>query len=207
MLPGRLRFTAQVEVAMSNPDHPRGRPDFALPSDPNIRPPLAQPGHATLPSTVGLRAQYAPWGKRVIAMLIDQFPAFIGLIIFFVGYVFFLLELSSGASSWPSTGLVLMIIGILASLAALGWTIYNRWMVAGRTGQSWGKRVTGISLISEQTSQPIGPPNAFLRDLVHILDAVAYVGYLWPLWDDKRQTFADMLVNTIVIHAPESPSH
>jgi uncharacterized RDD family membrane protein YckC len=32
------------------------------------------------------------------------------------------------------------------------------------------------------------------------------VGYLWPLWDDKRQTFADMLLNTIVIHAPESPS-
>ena len=139
-------------------------------------------------------------------MLIDQFPAFIALITFFVGYVFFLVELSSGASSWPSTGLVLMIIGFLASLAALGWTIYNRWMMAGRTGQSWGKRVTGIVLISEQTSQPIGPPNAFLRDIVHILDGVAYVGYLWPLWDDKRQTFADMLMNTIVIHAPEGDS-
>jgi uncharacterized RDD family membrane protein YckC len=153
-----------------------------------------------------LRTDYAPWGKRVIARLIDQFPALTALIIFLIGYVFFLLELSSGAGSWPSTGLVLMIIGFLASLAALGWTIYNRWMVAGRTGQSWGKRVTRIALISEQTGQPIGPLNAFLRDLVHILDGVAYVGYLWPLWDDKRQTFADMLLNTIVIYAPESPS-
>jgi uncharacterized RDD family membrane protein YckC len=77
--------------------------------------------------------------------------------------------------------------------------------VGGRTGQSWGKRVTSIALISEQTGQPIGPLNAFLRDLVHILDGVAYVGYLWPLWDDKRQTFADMLLNTIVVHAPEGP--
>jgi len=191
---------------MSNPDRPRGRPDFASPGDPYVQPSLAQPGYATLPATVPLRTDYAPWGKRVIAMLIDQFPAFIALIIFFVGYVSFLLELSSGAGSWSSTGVVLMIIGFLASLAALGWTIYNRWIVAGRTGQSWGKRVTSITLISEQTGHPIGPLNAFLRDLVHILDGVAYVGYLWPLWDDKRQTFADMLLNTIVIHAPESPS-
>ena len=191
---------------MSHPDSPGGRPDFALPSDPYVRPSSAQPGHATLPATVGLPIEYAPWGTRVIAMLIDQFPAFIALIIFFVGYVLLLVDLASGAGFWPSTGLVVMIIGFLASLAALGWTIYNRWMVAGRTGQSWGKRVTGIALISEQTSQPIGPPYAFLRDLVHILDGVAYVGYLWPLWDDKRQTFADMLVNTVVIHAPESSS-
>ena len=191
---------------MSNPDRPRDRPDFASPSDPYVQPSFAQPGYAILPATVPLRTDYAPWGKRVIAMLIDQFPAIIALIIFLVGYVSFLLELSSGAGSWPSTGLVLMLIGFLASLAALGWTIYNRWMVAGRTGQYWGKRVTSIELISEQTGQPIGPLNAFLRDLVHILDGVAYVGYLWPLWDDKRQTFADMLLNTIVVHAPESPS-
>ena len=35
-----------------------------------------------------------------------------------------------------------------------------------------------------------------------ILDAVAYVGYLWPLWDDKRQTFADKIMRTIVIDLP-----
>jgi uncharacterized RDD family membrane protein YckC len=95
-----------------------------------------------------------------------------------------------------------MIIGSLLTIAALGWTAYNRWLLAGRTGQSWGKRVTAITLISEQTGQPIGPLNAFLRDLVHILDGIAYVGYLWPIWDDKRQTFADMLMKTIVVLAP-----
>jgi hypothetical protein len=26
------------------------------------------------------------------------------------------------------------------------------------------------------------------------------VGYLWPLWDDKRQTFADQIMKTIVIN-------
>jgi hypothetical protein len=25
------------------------------------------------------------------------------------------------------------------------------------------------------------------------------MGYLWPLWDDKRQTFADQVMKTVVI--------
>jgi len=37
---------------------------------------------------------------------------------------------------------------------------------------------------------------------VHSLDSFAYVGFLWPLWDDKRQTFSDKLMKTIVIDAP-----
>ena len=94
-----------------------------------------------------------------------------------------------------------MIVGIAIMLAGFGWTIYNRWLVAGRTGQSLGKRVTKIRLVGELTDAPIGPTNAFLRDLVHILDGIAYVGYLWPLWDDKRQTFADKIMRTIVVNA------
>ena len=43
--------------------------------------------------------------------------------------------------------------------------------------------------------------NAFIRDLVHILDGMAYVGYLWPLWDEKKQTFADKIMRTIVVNA------
>jgi len=26
-----------------------------------------------------------------------------------------------------------------------------------------------------------------------------YLGYLWPLWDSKRQTFADKIVGTVVV--------
>ena len=48
---------------------------------------------------------------------------------------------------------------------------------------------------------PIGPLNAFLRDLLHTLDGFAYVGYLWPLWDAKRQTFADKIMKTVVVDA------
>ena len=94
-----------------------------------------------------------------------------------------------------------MLIGLAIMFLATGWTIYNRWLVGGRTGQSLGKRVTKIRLVSELTDAPIGPMNAFLRDLVHILDGMAYVGFLWPLWDDKRQTFADKIMRTVVVTA------
>jgi len=43
---------------------------------------------------------------------------------------------------------------------------------------------------------------AILRRLAHILDSAScYIGYLWPLWDDKSQTFADKVCTTIVVQA------
>ena len=125
------------------------------------------------------------------------------MIIFTVGYVYWLVSIvqTSGSTVDLTNGAIPMMIGTLVMLAGMVWTVYNRWIVAGRTGQSLGKRVTRIRLISELSDAPIGPMNAFLRDLVHILDGFAYVGYLWPLWDEKKQTFADKIMRTIVVNA------
>ena len=41
---------------------------------------------------------------------------------------------------------------------------------------------------------------SFARDICHILDSLAcYIGWLFPIWDAKRQTFADKIVKTVVI--------
>jgi uncharacterized RDD family membrane protein YckC len=41
---------------------------------------------------------------------------------------------------------------------------------------------------------------AFVRDIAHIVDSViCFVGYLFPLWDSKRQTLADKIVGTVVV--------
>jgi uncharacterized RDD family membrane protein YckC len=151
------------------------------------------------------RPDLAPWGKRVAAYLIDFIPAVIGEVILAVGYAIFIASVArQGAAGTTNVdftaGLVPLIIGGVVLLASLGWDFYNRWILAGKSGQSLGKRLLNISLVGELTGRPIGPLNAFLRDLVHILDGFAYVGFLWPLWDDKKQTFADMLMKTIVIH-------
>jgi uncharacterized RDD family membrane protein YckC len=149
-----------------------------------------------------VRSDYASWSKRVRARLIDQAPTYVGLIIFFAGYLIWAVELALSSGLAPSQrAAVAMIIGLSVMLASLVWVAYNRWMIAGRTGQSLGKRLTKIRLIGEETQAPIGAVNAFIRDLVHILDAVTVVGYLRPLWDDRQQTFADKIMKTIVVDA------
>jgi hypothetical protein len=44
---------------------------------------------------------------------------------------------------------------------------------------------------------------AFVRQICHILDALpCYLGFLWPLWDRKCQTFADKIMHTLVVNQP-----
>jgi len=136
---------------------------------------MADP-YAAVPTT----SLYANWGQRVLAYLVDVAPIVILELIFFRIFVIYLLIL----------------------LASVGWTIYNRWYKAGTTGQSLGKRVLNLRLVSEQTGEPIGMLMAFVRDICHLVDAIiCYVGFLFPLWDAKRQTLADKIVKTVVIPA------
>jgi len=123
---------------------------------------------------------YANWLQRVGAYLIDTIPI---AILDGIGY------------ATRSTTIYL-----LFALVGLGITAYNRWFQAGKTGQSWGKRALGITLLSEQTGQPIGAGMAFVRDICHFVDAIiCYIGFLFPLWDAKRQTLADKIVRTVVV--------
>ena len=123
---------------------------------------------------------YASWIQRVGAYLIDIGPIIILEAIF----------------------VKVTAIYVIVALAGLGWTIYNRWYQAGTTGQSLGKKVLNLRLVSEQTGEPIGMLMAFVRDICHVVDAIiCYIGFLFPLWDAKRQTLADKIVKTVVISA------
>lgn len=40
---------------------------------------------------------------------------------------------------------------------------------------------------------------SFVRQIVHIVDALpCYIGYLWPIGDREKRTFADMILSTRV---------
>jgi uncharacterized RDD family membrane protein YckC len=129
-------------------------------------------------------SQYSDWATRVGAYLIDIAPI---VVLVFIGVI-----------------LHNVAIALIIDLACLGWTAYNRWYQGGTTGQSLGKKTLGMKLISESTGQPIGPLMAFVRDICHFVDSViCYVGYLFPLWDAKRQTLADKIMSTVVVPAPK----
>ena len=94
-----------------------------------------------------------------------------------------------------------MLVSSLLYLLSLALWIYNRAILQGRTGQSWGKQVLKLRLVRMADGQPMGGGMAFLRDLLHILDALlCYLGFLWPIWDARRQClFSDKIMNTVVL--------
>ena len=63
-----------------------------------------------------------------------------------------------------------------------------------------------FKVVSEKTWQPIGFWLSFVRQLAHYVDQlICYVGYLWPLWDDKRQTLADKIMGTVCVPLNAQP--
>ncbi|MGB3954568.1 MAG: RDD family protein [Brooklawnia sp.] len=130
-------------------------------------------------------APYASWGKRALGGLIDYVAP--GLVISV------LVGILGGFASED-------VQGIISSVLGLGWLIYNTVYLGGTTGQSWGRKVAGIRLVSEATGRPIGMGMAAVRYLAHIIDTIiCFIGWLFPLWDAKRQTIADKITRTIVI--------
>jgi uncharacterized RDD family membrane protein YckC len=149
-------------------------------------PPPMPPGYtAYTPQPV---AGYANWGLRFVARILDTLAG---------GVPYWILGIIGGSIGGG--------IGVLVLLIGAAWALYfliRNIIVEGRTGQGFGKSVMGIKLISEKDGQPIGGGMVFARQIVHILDALpCYLGFLWPLWDAKRQTFADKILSTVVVSA------
>jgi uncharacterized RDD family membrane protein YckC len=131
----------------------------------------------------------ASWGTRVGATLID-WAASMAVVI--AGFV---LALILGAIS-SSLGIL---VGLVVYLAAFAVSIYFTYMT-GACGQSPGKKVMGIKVVSEETGQVIGGGLGIVRGLAHFVDSIIFsVGYLFPLWDPKRQTLADKIMKTVVL--------
>jgi len=92
-------------------------------------------------------------------------------------------------------------------VAILGWLVltvvstYLYYWVPGITGQTPGKRLMGIEVVDATTGQYIGGWTSVARTFLSIINAMPlYLGWLWPLFDDRKQTFADKVVNSVVIN-------
>src|SRR5689334_9907566 len=99
-----------------------------------------------------------------------------------------------------------IIVYILAYLIGLAYWIWNWGYRQGTTGQSIGKSVMKFKVVSEKTWQPIGFGLSVVRQLAHFVDAIiCYIGFLFPLWDAKRQTLADKIMTTVCVPATPAP--
>ena len=134
-------------------------------------------------------AELADWIQRVVAWLID------GAIGFCLYIVVFVLAMVFGAIS-EALGVLVLMVGYLVA-TAYGFLIYY---LNGATGQSPGKALTGLKVVSEADGSLIGGGMGIVRGLAHFLDSlVCGLGYFLPLFDSKKQTISDKVMKTVVL--------
>lgn len=101
----------------------------------------------------------------------------------------------------PRQGLLWWIFTAVAVLVLVAMAV-NRLLLPTITGWSLGRAVFGIA-VRRPDGSAVGLGRLVARDLAHLLDTAAlFVGWLWPLWDRRRRTFADLLVRTEVQKVP-----
>jgi uncharacterized RDD family membrane protein YckC len=149
---------------------------------------------------------YTPWFTRVLAWLIDSIPIFI---VMGIGQG---IAIATGENVCTSAGYdyggacvsTYSTIGVLflgvAWLLSIAYAVWNYGYKQGTTGSSIGKGVMKFKVVSEKTWQPIGFGMSIVRQLAHFVDGIiCYIGYLFPLWDAKRQTLADKIMTTVCV--------
>jgi uncharacterized RDD family membrane protein YckC len=153
-------------------------------------------------------AGYASWISRVAAALIDGLLAAVAGLPAWIGYGILLANSTTTRNADGTTTTQLHGGGGAAILILVGFVTYAAFWVwnvcikQGRTGATIGKGVLAIRLINNR-GLPIGAGLSFVRQIAHILDGICYIGYLWPLWDARKQTFADKIMGTVVVNASQ----
>src|SRR2546423_7309784 len=70
----------------------------------------------------------------------------------------------------------------------------------GTRGQTVGKMALGIKVIDADTGGYIGVSRGIGRYFARFLSGIVFaLGYLWMLWDDRKQCWHDKLVRSVVV--------
>lgn len=168
-------------------------PDSDLNADPNAPAPF-EPRPPAL----------ASWSRRVMAALLDggigtglTFLVFgvLSVPVPFVGPAFQLAgEEGVRTPSWTDSGWLVSVTLLLVAMQAY-------------LGATPGKLVIGVAVVGERDARPIGVLRTIVRWLAHLLDSILLIGYLRPLWNPQRKTFADSIMSTVVLETRRPRRH
>jgi uncharacterized RDD family membrane protein YckC len=141
---------------------------------------------------------YAGNGARFIAYVVD---AFILGAIFTVVFLVFTVIAAAAASNDNSA-----IAGLAVTIAVVGaflvYLIYLPWFWA-HGGQTPGMKVMHVRVVRENDGGPLTLGQAFLRLIgFWVSGAVFYLGFIWILFDARRQGWHDKIAGTVVIAVP-----
>jgi len=143
--------------------------------------------------------RYGGFWKRTLAFLVDK------IILFFICLLFLLVGLSAlntgfnGLEPGKSMGrFSLIYYGMTHLLGMLYFTYFH-----GTTGQTPGKMLFGLQVIQSSDEQ-MTPGIAFLRWVGYIFSGlILCLGFLWIIFDKKKQGWHDKIAGTLVIDRHE----
>jgi uncharacterized RDD family membrane protein YckC len=146
---------------------------------PTVQVPAPTP--VSTPTVTTREPEYAGFWIRFAAYIIDCvilfiFALFIFFITHFIRFFFFM----------PFSGMVVV------------WLYF--WLFTGLKGQTPGKMAVGIKVVNAGGTLP-GLGIAALREILGkiVSSLVFYLGYLWIIWDGKKQGWHDKIGGTYVI--------
>ena len=144
--------------------------------------------------------QQVRWGSRLgrfLAYLIDGF--LIGLVVgifYAAGATMAVLAIDADKGTTAPTayvGMALMVLGLVVAVLYRPWC----WVKAG--GQTIGYKAMGLRVVRLRDGGPIGWGQALGRFLSYIISGIFGLGYIWILFDGRRQGWHDKLAGTVVI--------
>ncbi len=94
----------------------------------------------------------------------------------------------------------------IAALLLCGWLaiflLFAGWyyiFLPARSGQTWGKKMAGIKIIATNGDSP-GAGRCFGRFFGYFISGmIFYIGFLMPLWTEKKQALHDIMAGTYVV--------
>lgn len=134
-------------------------------------------------------------GPRLAAAFVDGLILALAsgmMVYFFHRYGFY----DPNVPASPSTRLVDALSGHLlpALYCILGWVYW---------AATPGKRLLGCRVVDAASLRPVGWKQALLRFLGYYVSLLCLgLGFLWILWDKRRQGFHDKIANTLVVTEP-----
>lgn len=143
------------------------------------------------PAAAGGQRTYADWGTRLLATLIDGvllFPAYLVVLILTI-------------IVWAISDVLGILVGLVGYLGVIGLGIYLLMWLPGLTGQTPGKRIMGYEIVREDTGRYLGGGAYIGRSIIggFVNGLICYIGWLWPLWDAKNQTWADKIFTSSAV--------
>lgn len=158
-------------------------------------------GRSETPVILG---RYAGFFSRAAAFAIDQ-AIILGLAFAITVMVDYFINLIFGyrwlddLNTWGMNGVVIATLLSSAGITLVISIFYNIsfWMLSGQTP---GKRVLGLRVVRAD-GQRLRLSNAIWRQVGYWLSMIFYLGFIWILFDNKRQGFHDKLSRTIVVYS------